>query len=139
MPIEKVKKEQFSSWITMPVRWGDMDSLGHVNNAKFFTYDEQARLFFFEDIAKHDARFWKDYGLILAKIGCDFIQQVHFPATLNIGYRIVHVGNTSIKGQSGMFLEDTLVAQTESVIVFFDYASQKPMLIPDSIKNKLVS
>ncbi len=35
----------------MPIRWGDMDMMGHVNNAKYFTYIETARIDWFTSIA----------------------------------------------------------------------------------------
>ncbi|MDB5909191.1 MAG: acyl-CoA thioesterase [Massilia sp.] len=34
----------------MPIRWGDMDAMGHVNNTVYFRYFEQARISWFDEI-----------------------------------------------------------------------------------------
>ena len=83
--------------VSIAVRWGDMDALGHVNNARFFTYDEDVRLGFFNQLMAKDARFWKDYGLILAHIGCDFVAQVRAPSTLEVCYGIARIGSKSFE------------------------------------------
>src|SRR5205085_6080213 len=88
--------EQFSQRMTLPVRWGDMDSMGHVNNVKFFTFDESGRIAYFDELARTDPTFWNDHGLILAHIGADFIAQLRYPATLEIGTRVAKMGKSSL-------------------------------------------
>ena len=134
-----IRKDDFAWSIPIPVRWGDMDSMGHVNNVKYFTYDEQTRIDYFASLMKNDPRFWKDYGLILARIECDFISQVHAPATLDARFRITDFGRTSLKTQAGMFHGDKLVAVTRGVLVWFDYKQGKALPIPDEVKNNIRS
>lgn len=119
------------------VRWGDMDALGHVNNARFFTYDEDVRLGFFNTLMADDTRFWKDYGLILANIGCDFVSQLHAPATLDIGYGITRIGSKSLATRALMYHDDRLVARTRAVVVWFDYRAQTTLAIPDGVRERL--
>ena len=130
-----IRKDDFAWSLPIAVRWGDMDSMGHVNNAMFFTYDEQTRIDYFAARMKDDARFWKDYGLILARIECDFLAQVHAPATLEARFRIAEFGRTSMKTVAGMFLDDKLVAVTRGVLVWFDYQQGKALPIPDTVKS----
>lgn len=59
-------RSDFRFFHALVPRWGDMDALAHVNNVKFFTYDESARLEYFRQLMASDPAFWKDYGLILA-------------------------------------------------------------------------
>lgn len=131
----ELRKDDFAWTVPIAVRWGDMDSMGHVNNAMFFTYDEQTRIDYFAARMKDDPRFWKDYGLILARIECDFLAQVHAPATLEARFRIAELGRTSMKTVAGMFLGDKLVAVTRGVLVWFDYRQGKALPIPDSVKT----
>jgi acyl-CoA thioester hydrolase len=121
----------------LAIRWGDMDALGHVNNAMFFTYDESARLAYFGELMKGDAKFWNEYGLILAHIECDFIAQLKPPATLDIGFRISKAGRTSLQTEAGMFLGDTLVAITRGVVVWFDYRASTPLPLPDEVRERI--
>lgn len=124
----------FSHVTRIVVRWGDMDSLGHVNNAKFFTYDEQARLEYFQLFDGVVPGMWTQQGLILAKLGCDFLQQLHYPATLDVGFRISRFGRSSMETVGAMFEGERLVAVTAGVVVWFDYQAQKTAPIPDAVK-----
>lgn len=124
----------FSHRIELPVRWGDVDMLGHVNNAKFFTYDESSRIQYFEAIGADDPRMWKDYGLILASIGADFIEQLRYPSDLVIGTRVTRIGRSSMNTLSGLFVGERLVAAVRGVLVWFDYIAQKPLAVPEPIR-----
>ncbi len=124
-------REEFSQFIRLAVRWGDCDALGHVNNAKFFTYSESSRMAYFEALTLEDPRFFKDYGLIVASTSCDFLAQLHYPAELDIGMRIEKLGRSSMTARTGMFVEGQAIARLSTVIVWFDYQQQKAQLIPD--------
>ena len=54
------RRSDFSFFFRLPTRWADMDSLGHVNNTKFFTYDESARLEYFRRLMSGDAKFFQN-------------------------------------------------------------------------------
>ena len=130
-------RQDYRHWTPLQVRWGDMDALGHVNNVVFFTYDESARLAYFGELMKDDPKFWKDYGLILAHIECDFIAQLKPPATLDVGFRISKAGRTSLQTEAGMFLGDELIAITRGVVVWFDYASNTSLPVPEDVKARI--
>ena len=131
-------RDDFRFWITQQVRWGDADMLGHVNNAVFFVYSESARMAYYEKLiapaAKTDTQ-----SMILARTSCDFISQLKYPATLDVGARATRIGNSSLGIQAGIFLqgEDTPVAVTDSVIVWFDYAAQASAPLPQTVRAAL--
>lgn len=128
------QRGDFSHFTRLAVRWGDMDTLGHVNNAKFFTYDEQARLEYFQMLEGVVPGLWVQQGLILARLGCDFIRQLHHPATLDIGLRIRRIGRSSMETEGAMFEGEHLVAVTAGTVVWFDYSAQKTTAVPESVK-----
>lgn len=130
----ELRLEQFGHRFPMAVRWGDIDLLGHVNNAKYFTYEESSRIEYFQRLAEQDARMWKDYGLILASIGADFLSQVHYPAQLEIGTRVVKIGRSSLSTISGLFQNGQPVAAVRAALVWFDYLNQKPIAVPESVR-----
>lgn len=131
------KRSDFAFFLPLATRWGDMDALGHVNNAKFFTYDESARLEYFSRLMQDDPKFWKDYGLILAHIEADFLAQLRPPAELAIGFRIAKFGRTSLRTEAGMFRGDELVAVTRGVIVWFDYRANAALPLPEAVRAKV--
>lgn len=130
-------RQSFAYWHAIATRWSDHDQLDHVNNTRFFTFDEDARLGYFADLWKDDPRFWKEYGFILARLECDFVAQLRHPATVDVGFRICRLGGASIGTEAAMFNGEQLVAVTRGVVVWFDYAQQKPMPIPDRVRQAI--
>lgn len=128
-------RDDFHFWITQQVRWGDADMLGHVNNAVFFTYSESARMAYYEQIIAPAAD-TREQSMILARTACDFVAQLTYPADLNVGARCTRIGRSSLGMQVGMFLpgQDTPVAVTDSVIVWFDYAKQATAPVPERVR-----
>jgi len=131
------RRAEFAFFLDLTPRWGDMDALGHVNNAKFFTYDESVRLDYFQRLMKDDPKFWNEYGLILAHIEADFIAQLKPPAVLEMGFRIAKIGRTSLGTEAAMFSGEQLVAVTRGVLVWFDYKTGTPLPVPDEVKAKI--
>jgi len=131
------KRSDFGFFLKLAPRWGDMDALGHVNNAKFFTYDESVRLDYFARLMQGDAAFWHEYGLILAHIEADFLEQLKPPATLDIGFRIARIGRTSLGTEAAMFLGDQAVAVTRGILVWFDYRAGTPLPVPPAVKARI--
>jgi acyl-CoA thioester hydrolase len=126
--------------VTLPVLWGDMDALGHVNNARFFTWFESARIALFDRIGVASAG-PSEIGPILATTSCDFLKPVLYPATVRIGVRVTRVGETSI----GMEYEvadapdGQLYARGTSVVVLVDYRSHKKVSIPADLRAAIAA
>jgi acyl-CoA thioester hydrolase len=131
------RREDYAFFLPLAPRWGDMDAMGHVNNAKFFTYDESVRLAYFHELMADDPRFWKDYGMILAHIEADFLAQLKPPADLQIGFRVAKLGRTSLRTEAAMFLGESVVAVTRAVIVWFDYRAGTPLPLPEAVRAKI--
>lgn len=130
-------RDRFGYFHQIPTRWSDHDQLDHVNNTRFFTFDEDARLAYFQALWKDDPKFWKQYGFILAHLQCDFVAQLRHPATVEIGFRVAKLGGSSIHTEAAMFDGERLVAVTRGIVVWFDYSAQKPMPIPDNVRSAI--
>jgi acyl-CoA thioester hydrolase len=133
----EINRSDFGFWHTVPTRWGDHDMLGHVNNTRFYAFDEDARLSYFAHLWDDDPRFWNEYGFILGRLACDFIAQLKHPAQVEIGFRIKRLGGSSMITQAAMYNEAQLVAVTEGVLVWFDYTAQKTAPIPDAVREQI--
>ena len=123
----------------MPVRWRDMDAVGHVNNATYFVYVESGRIDYFEALG---ARVGGDLvgGPILADIQCSFIGQLKYPAQIDIGTRTTKIGGKSFTVEAGIFIAgtDELVATSRGVVVWFDYENQQTVLLPDLVRERIL-
>lgn len=115
-----------------------MDCIGHINNAKYFTYDEQARIEYFKLLLPQEERAGSGGSVILARIGCDFIEQLHHPSQIDYGIRITRIGRSSMTTEGACFVGDRCHARTEAVVVWFDYAAQETKAVPDSVRQRII-
>ena len=115
-------------------RWKDMDSFGHINNANYVTFIEDARIIFFErwGINTHGK------SLIVASIKIDYLNQLQHPNDLLIGQKIVRLGNKSFDIESLVFNKDEMTPLVMSTVtcVCYDYENNKSLvLFPEIIKD----
>lgn len=132
---ERPSRADFAHFHEMSTRWSDCDMLGHVNNARFLTFDESARVDYFDALIDADPGFWKDTGFILAHLACDFIAQLHHPSLVRVGFRIVRIGRSSMNTVGALFVGDELVAATRGVLVWFDYRRNQSAPVPPSVRD----
>jgi acyl-CoA thioester hydrolase len=78
-------------------------------------------------------------GPILARAHCDYKKQIHYPDTIQVSARIERLGNTSMTMHHELVSEknDELAAVGSSVVVLFNYKSQKPVRIPERIRDTI--
>src|SRR6188768_2836860 len=76
------------------LRFADIDAFGHVNNAVFLTYFEQARVHYFDHVLGWDYD-WSKEGVIVARSEIDYILPVHFRDTITMYTGCSRIGNKS--------------------------------------------
>ena len=122
----------YSQHYELKTRWKDIDSFGHVNNAVFLTYIEDARIMYFKrwNITE------KKRSLIVASIKIDYLRQIGHPSDLIVGQKISRIGNSSFDIQSAIFLNNDPKPAANSVVscVCFDYQQSKSVPVYDEIK-----
>ncbi len=121
------------------VRWGDMDSMGHVNNARYFTYCESARMSYFAAIRMFDHRESEKQGPALAAAHLNFRKQVRYPAELEVLTRVSEIGRSSFRMEYEILDRDSAerVADGHGVIVWVDYATGRSNPIPESLRKAI--
>lgn len=139
MPRAERSHEEFSHFITAPVRWADMDSMGHVNNAVYFTFCESARMSYFEAIEMTRHAEATSHGPALASASLDFRQQVHYPAELEIGVRCPRIGTKSFQLDYLLLRrgDGEVVAEGTSVIAWVDYDRGRAIPLPDTLRRAI--
>lgn len=123
--------------VTIPIQWGDQDMFGHVNNIHFLKWFESARVSY---LMQCGATLSNDsIGPILAAIGCDYIRQVKYPDTITVGATISRIGNSSmvIHHELWSHQQNQIAARGDSTVVMFDYVNQKPVRVPDNIRDSI--
>ena len=121
------------------VRFRDCDPLGHVNNAAYLTYLEQARLFFWRSLWGFglDGLTSKP-GVIMARAEIDYRLPAHYGQTLQVRIDLAAIGRTSFTYDYEILDEQQrVVASARTVQVMFDYDTGRPVPIPDEIRAKM--
>jgi acyl-CoA thioester hydrolase len=120
--------------VTIPVAWGEMDALGHVNNIIYFRYFETARMRYLEQAGLIDIM--KDIGIgpILARTSCTYRVPVYYPDTLSVGTRVSTIGNTHFNMDYLIVSERKgAAANGDSVVVTFDYRANGKAPVPGAV------
>jgi len=127
------------------VRFSECDGLGHVNNAVFLTYLEQARFALWR-VQLHPLRLPvpldgpRGEGIILARAEIDFRSQLRFGEVLEIRVSLAGFGTSSFRYEYEIVTvpDERLVANARTVQVWFDYDRDRPVTLPETIKQKLL-
>ncbi len=120
----------------IPIRWGDMDAMGHVNNTVYFRYMEQARICWFESLLPPgDA--WSAIGIVIVNASCNFKKPINYPGTVEVKVFAGAPGGSSVPTFYELHVENTLYADGAATVVFVDAQKQKPLRIPDDIRSML--
>lgn len=123
----------------MPMRWGDMDRMGHVNNTVYFRYFEQARIAWFESVEIGTRPHGE--GPILARVACDFVRPLTYPGDVIVRQTLTRLGRASMTFDLELRRSDEegLYAKGESVIVWMNYETGRSMPWPAAVRESLTS
>jgi acyl-CoA thioester hydrolase len=131
---------QFRFYHPIEVLYGDLDPQGHVNNAKYLTYFEQARIQYIIglELFSKDQSFM-EIGVIIADIHITYLEPMYFGQDIKVGVHVAKLGYKSmtweqniIDGQTGKEF-----ARGEVVLVTYDYKRGKTIAIPQSWREKI--
>lgn len=124
----------------IPIRWGDMDAMGHVNNTTYFRYMEQARISWFDALLPGRAA-WDALQLVIANAVCHYLRPITYPGVVEVRLLTGRIGNSSVATYYELRVDDDPepYATGEAVVVFVDATQQKPQRIPDEIRARLAA
>jgi acyl-CoA thioester hydrolase len=123
----------------LEVRFRDCDALGHVNNAVYLTYLEQARFNHWRAIGAAALSGGAGIpGLILARAEIDYRRPAKFGDVLEVRLGIAAIGRTSFTYEYEIVdVEGQLVASARTVIVRYDYSTNRPVAVSDALRQAL--
>ncbi|MBP1986726.1 acyl-CoA thioesterase [Halolamina salifodinae] len=123
---------------TVDVRFRDIDAMGHVNNAVYATYAEQARANYFVDVLDREL---SAVGSVLATITMDYRQPIHIDdGPLTVAIDVPDLGESSIPMEYEVRTADgTVAAEIESVQVAYDREAGESMPLPDDWREAITS
>lgn len=127
--------EDFPGRVTEVVRYGDLDPQNHVNNAVFATFFESGRVTLFRDPA--NGLLVPGANFVLARSEIDFLHELRWPGTIEIGTGIAAIGRSSYMVAQAIFRDGLCAATGRATIVLIDDASRRPRPLPDDAVARL--
>lgn len=125
----------------MPLRWGDMDAFGHVNNTVYFRFMEETRISWFRELAIAGANV-EGQGPVIVNASMEFLRQLHYPGDVIGSMFVGPPGRSSFDTRFELFRADdptTLYARGTAKCVWIDYAAAKSVQIPDLLRHAIES
>jgi acyl-CoA thioester hydrolase len=122
----------------IPIRWGDMDAMGHLNNGSYFRYMETVRIDWFRSIGCDvNAR---GEGIVIINAFCNFYRQLEYPGDVLTRMYVSNVGRSSFDTWCTMAYAgapDLINAAGGATTVWVDFPKQKSLPIPDWLRQKI--
>jgi len=112
----------FRHWQRITVRSTDEDPLGHVNNCIYAQWIEVARVML---IRQYLAVAPDGVDTALVSMTIDFLKETGFPGDVEVGARLLGIGNSSLRSGFGVFRDGQCLATSRCVNVFFDLQARR--------------
>jgi acyl-CoA thioester hydrolase len=115
-----------------PIRWSDMDVFGHVNNARFLTLYEEARVaLMFAAARDHGLTSFED-GVVIARHEVDYLRPVDYVDPVRIELWVEEIRPSRFVIAYEMFDGDEIASRARSVCVLFDLRNQRPRRLTET-------
>jgi len=131
---------EFRFYHPIEVRYGDLDPQGHLNNAKYLTYFEQARVHYLLNLGLFlPGQSFTNIGIILAEVKVTFLAPVEYGTDCRVGMRISRLGNKSMTAEYTLMdaAANKELATGSAVLVGYDYRTSETIPIPEEWREKI--
>jgi acyl-CoA thioester hydrolase len=125
--------------IEIPVAWGEMDAMQHLNNIVYLRYFESVRIAYFDRLGWMVLREQTGIGPILASIQCKFKLPLTYPDTVSVGTRIPRIEHDRFSMEYWIVSHrlQKIAAEGDGVVVSFNYRENKKAPLPEEVKRRI--
>lgn len=124
----------FEYWTDVELRYSDLDTANHVNNAIYVTYLEQARIGYFRDVMDLGL---DDLDLVVAHVEVDFRTAIRWGAEISVGTRVVELGTKSFRMVYEIRADGEVAATGETVQVALEPDGSGSRSVPESWRERI--
>jgi len=135
MKFEIPERQQLVHAMTLPIRWGDMDAMGHVNNTVYFRYLETVRIEWMRSVGGPPNP--QGEGMLIVNAFCSFHKQLDYPADVLVKMYVSDPGRSSFESWATMERADqpgVIHAAGGATMVWVDFPRQKSAPLPDWLR-----
>jgi acyl-CoA thioester hydrolase len=135
--------QNFRFSLPIEVRFADLDALGHLNNAKYLTYAEQARILYVQQICGWDGD-WRTLGMILARTEIDYKLPIAYRDAVVVYIRTSRIGGKSFDLDYVMSRQrgdnpPEIAATIKTIMVSYDYEQDISIPVPQSWREAMLA
>ena len=119
----------------IPVRWGDLDAMGHVNNTIYFRYFESLRIDWLRAFGAEPNP--AGVGPVMANGFCNFLRQIEYPGEIVARHFVGAVGTKSVDTYFTLSMADdpdTVCANGGATLVWLDFPRKTTVPLPDDLR-----
>ena len=138
MKIEIPEHKKLVHEMTFPVRWGDMDAMGHVNNTVYFRSLEMARVDWMQSLGGPPDP--KGQGPVIVNAFCNFYKQLEYPDVVQIRMYVSDPGRSSFETWATMARvnePEVICAAGGATTVWVDFPAGKSTALPEWLRQHL--
>lgn len=132
-------QNHYNYYHPITVRYSDLDTQRHVNNAAFISFLESARMGYYQACGVWDGKSFDDFGFVVAALKIDYLKPILFGQTIRVGLGVIDMGNKSLRFHFEM--EDNSgkikFARGESVMVAVDRQNGQSIPISPEWREKI--
>lgn len=135
MRIEIPEKKKLVYEMTIAIRWGDMDAMGHLNNASYFRFLETARIDWFHSLGAGPSP--EGQGLVIINAFCNFYRQLEYPGDVLVRLYVSDPARTTFETWGTMAraeAPEVIYAAGGATTIWVDFPNQKAMALPDWLR-----
>jgi acyl-CoA thioester hydrolase len=135
MKIEIPEQKKLVFELTMPIRWGDMDAMGHVNNTLYFRYFEVCRIDWMHAVGCEPDP--QGDGPVIVNAFCNFYKQLEFPGDILVKMYVSDPGRTTFESWCTIERVDqpgVIYAAGGATTIWVDFPNQKAKTMPDRMR-----
>lgn len=143
-----VRLPEYKLAIPIEVRFRDLDAMGHVNNAVYFTYFEQARTHYWLSLLEEERPVapldYRKIGFILVHASCDYASPAEMGEPLLVGCRVTGIGRSSfaleyriVSAATDSDAEARLVATGKTIQALYDWEERKTIPFSDDLRRRI--
>jgi acyl-CoA thioester hydrolase len=136
MRIEIPEKKKLVFEMTLPMRWGDMDAMGHLNNTGYFRYMETIRIDWLHSLNQVPAA--DREGIVIVNAFCNFYKQLEYPGQVLLKMYASDPGRSTFETWVTMERSETpglIYAAGGATTVWVDFPNQKALPLPDWLRE----
>jgi len=133
--IDLTDRAVYQHWHQEKLRFSDTDMIGHINNVAFAAVIESGRVAFTHGGAISDLP--KGMLLVMRRIELDYRAELHWPGEVDVGSRLLRIGQSSLAIGNGLFNGDLCAATSVTILVAIDRMTRRPTPIPDQTRANL--